>query len=134
VINRCPGKELKILKLMLQVILIQPVSVHKIPGFFDGLVSIQDVGAQTTATRLDLRPGQRVLDACAAPGGKTCHILELEDVYVTAIDKDPERLMRVEENLSRLGLSAKTLTADLNKIETWWDGEYYDRILLDVPL
>jgi 16S rRNA (cytosine967-C5)-methyltransferase len=86
-----------------------------------------------TATRLDLRPGQRVLDACAAPGGKTCHILELEDVYVTAIDKDPERLMRVEENLRRLGLSAKTLTADLNKIEAWWDGEYYDRILLDVP-
>ena len=115
------------------VILIQPVPVHKIPGFFDGLVSIQDVGAQTTATRLDLQPGQRVLDACAAPGGKTCHILELEDVYVTAIDKDPERLMRVEENLRRLGLSAKTLTADLNKIETWWDGEYYDRILLDVP-
>jgi len=115
------------------VILTQPVSVYQIPGFFDGLVSIQDVGAQTTATRLDLRPGQRVLDACAAPGGKTCHILELEDVCVTAADKDPVRLARVEENLTRLGLSARTLMADINKIENWWDGEYYDRILLDVP-
>ena len=82
------------------VILTQPVSVYQIPGFFDGLVSIQDVGAQTTATRLDLRPGQRVLDACAAPGGKTCHILELEDVCLTAADKDPVRLARVEENLT----------------------------------
>ena len=115
------------------VILREPVSVYQIPGFFEGLVSVQDVGAQTTATRLDLRPGQRVLDACAAPGGKTCHILELEDVYVTAADKDPKRLMRVEENLRRLCLTAKTLVADMSDTDTWWEGEEYDRILLDVP-
>ncbi|MDC1311011.1 16S rRNA (cytosine(967)-C(5))-methyltransferase RsmB [Burkholderiales bacterium] len=115
------------------VILTQPVSVHQIPGFFEGLVSVQDVGAQMTATRLDLRPGQRVLDACAAPGGKTCHILELEDVYVTATDKDPERIIRVRENLDRLSLAAETQAADISDTEAWWDGELYDRILLDVP-
>ncbi|MBA4740223.1 MAG: 16S rRNA (cytosine(967)-C(5))-methyltransferase RsmB [Burkholderiales bacterium] len=115
------------------VILSQPVPVAKIPGFFEGLISVQDVGAQTTAPQLGLRPGQRVLDACAAPGGKTCHILELEDVFVTAIDKDPKRLIKVEENLTRLSLTAKTLAIDMCDIGAWWDGKHYDRILLDVP-
>ena len=98
------------------LILDEPVSVHKIPGFFDGLVSVQDVGAQTTASRLDLQPGLKVLDACSAPGGKACHILELEDVHLTALDKDPTRLLRVEENLSRLDLSATTQVADASNI------------------
>ena len=115
------------------VILNEPVSVHQIPGFFDGLVSVQDVGAQTTATRLDLQPGHKVLDACSAPGGKACHILELEDVHLTALDKDATRLLRVEENLSRLDLTAKTQVADATKIESWWDAEAYDRVLLDAP-
>ena len=115
------------------LILDEPVSVHKIPGFFDGLVSVQDVGAQTTASRLDLQPGLKVLDACSAPGGKACHILELEDVHLTALDKDPTRLLRVEENLSRLDLSATTQVADASNIHSWWDAEPYDRILLDVP-
>ena len=108
------------------------VGVSAIPGFEQGLASVQDAGAQLAAPLLDVHDGMRVLDACAAPGGKSCHILELADVNLTAIDSDPKRLVRVEENLQRLGLSA-TLKAFEAQTRVWWDGEQYDRILADVP-
>ena len=106
--------------------------VAAIPGFEEGLASVQDAGAQLAAPLLDVQDGMRVLDACAAPGGKTCHILELADADVTAVDADPKRLLRVEENLQRLGLSA-TLKAFEAQTKVWWDGQQYDRILADVP-
>ena len=108
------------------------IGVAAMPGFDQGLCSVQDAGAQLAAPLLDLQKGMRVLDACAAPGGKTCHILELADVDVTAIDSDPKRLVRVEENLTRLGLTA-TLKAFEAQTRVWWDGQQYDRILADVP-
>jgi 16S rRNA (cytosine967-C5)-methyltransferase len=107
-------------------------AVGLIPGFDQGLVSVQDAGAQLAAPLLDLQDGMRVLDACAAPGGKTCHILETADVDLTAVDSDPKRLVRIEENLQRLGLSA-TLKAFEAQTRVWWDGQQYDRILADVP-
>jgi 16S rRNA (cytosine967-C5)-methyltransferase len=109
------------------------VSVDKLPGFFDGRVSVQDAGAQYAATLLDAAPGMRVLDACAAPGGKTAHILELADVEMTALDKDEKRLQRVAENLQRLDLSATLLTGDAADTAAWWDGKPFERILADVP-
>ncbi|MBC7685385.1 MAG: 16S rRNA (cytosine(967)-C(5))-methyltransferase RsmB, partial [Bdellovibrionales bacterium] len=108
------------------------IGVSAIPGFEQGAASVQDAGAQLAAPLLDVKNGMRVLDACAAPGGKTCHILELADVELTAIDSDPKRLVRVEENLQRLGLSA-TLKAFEAQTRVWWDGQQYDRILADVP-
>ncbi|MES2261823.1 MAG: 16S rRNA (cytosine(967)-C(5))-methyltransferase RsmB [Pseudomonadota bacterium] len=112
--------------------LLKPVGVHLIPGFDAGLVSVQDAGAQLAAQLLDVEDGMRVLDACAAPGGKTCHILELADVDVTALDADARRLQRVGENLERLGLQATLKAADAQNPD-WWDGQSYDRILADVP-
>ncbi|TFW29977.1 16S rRNA (cytosine(967)-C(5))-methyltransferase RsmB [Massilia horti] len=110
----------------------QAVNVAHIPGFAEGLVSVQDAGAQLAAPLLDLADGMRVLDACAAPGGKSGHILELADVDLTAVDCDPKRLARVGENLQRLGLPA-TLVAGQAQDRDWWDGRQYDRILADVP-
>ena len=115
------------------VLLDKPVSVDKLPGFFDGRVSVQDAGAQYAARLLDVRDGQRVLDACAAPGGKTAHILESAEVELVALDKDEKRLQRVAENLQRLGLSATLLTGDAASPQDWWDGRPFDRILADVP-
>ena len=116
--------------------LAKPVGVAQIPGFADGLVSVQDAGAQLAAPLLDVQAGMRVLDACAAPGGKTCHILELADagagVHVTALDADPKRLARVDENLQRLQLQATLQAADA-QTAAWWDGKPFDRILADVP-
>ena len=112
--------------------LAKPVGVGLIPGFADGLVSVQDAAAQLAAPLLDVRNGMRVLDACAAPGGKTCHILELADAEVTALDADPKRLTRVEENLQRLQLKAALQAAEA-QTSTWWDGKPFDRILADVP-
>jgi 16S rRNA (cytosine967-C5)-methyltransferase len=112
--------------------LAKPVGVSLIPGFADGLVSVQDAGAQLAAPLLDVRDGMRVLDACAAPGGKTCHILELAAADVTALDADAKRLARVDENLQRLGLNAVLQTAEAQK-SAWWDGRQFDRILADVP-
>ena len=106
--------------------------VTEIPGFMQGLVSVQDAGAQLAAPLLDVQAGMRVLDACAAPGGKTGHLLELADIDLTAIDQDPERLERVGQNLERLGLSARLLCADASRREGW-DGRLFDRILADVP-
>ena len=109
------------------------VGVDALPGFADGAVSVQDAGAQWAARLLDLAPGQRVLDACAAPGGKTGHILELADVELTALDIDAERLRRVAENLQRLQRPAALLEGDAAAPERWWDGRAFDRILADVP-
>lgn len=109
------------------------VSVDKLPGFFEGMVSVQDAGAQYAAGLLDARTGMRVLDACAAPGGKTAHILELADVEMVALDKDESRLLRVNDNLQRLGLSATLRSGDAAIPESWWDGRLFDRILADVP-
>lgn len=110
-----------------------PCNVRDLPGFAEGVVSVQDFGAQKAALLLDVAEGMRVLDACAAPGGKTGHILELAQVKLLALDVDAERLQRVEDNLQRLGLSATLKAADAAKPETWWDGQPFDRILADVP-
>jgi 16S rRNA (cytosine967-C5)-methyltransferase len=112
-----------------------PLPVEKLPGFAEGVVSVQDTAAQLAAPLLDPRPGQRVLDVCAAPGGKTVHILEScpELKELVAVDIAPERTARIRENLARAGLSATLLTADATRPETWWDGRPFDRILLDAP-
>ena len=107
--------------------------VARIPGFADGWVSVQDEAAQRAAPLLDLADGMRVLDACAAPGGKTGHLLELADVDVTALDTDRARLARVGENLERLGLAARCVVGDAAAPGPWWDGQRFDRILADVP-
>jgi len=113
----------------------KPVPVDVLPGFSAGYVSVQDGAAQLAAGLLDLHPGQRVLDACAAPGGKTAHILESQPdlAMVTAVDIEPHRLARIEENLSRLSLHACQIAGDVAAPSAWWDGKRYDRILLDVP-
>ena len=111
----------------------KPVAVDKLPGFFDGLVSVQDAGAQYAARLLDVHDGMRVLDACAAPGGKTAHILECAQVEMVAVDKDEKRLQRVAENLQRLELSPQLLVGDAAEPDKWWDGRTFDRILADVP-
>jgi 16S rRNA (cytosine967-C5)-methyltransferase len=114
------------------------VAAEDIPGFREGQVSVQDPAAQLAAGLLQLAPGLRVLDACAAPGGKACHILELcPEVELTALDRSPERLERVRENLDRLGLAAgpglRLLAADALEPDGWWDGKGFQRILLDAP-
>ena len=116
--------------------LTQPSPVTQLPGFAAGDVSVQDAAAQLAAPLLlgpDLKSGARVLDACAAPGGKTAHLLELADLDVLALDSDPARLTRVQETLARLGLTATTVAADAGAPETWWDGRPFDAILLDAP-
>ena len=113
--------------------LLRPMPVEQLPGFATGEVSVQDAGAQQAAKLLDVADGMRVLDACAAPGGKTAHILELANAQVTALDADPARLRRVDANLQRLGLAAKSECADAARIESWWDGKAFDRVLLDAP-
>ncbi len=115
------------------VTLDKAISVHGLPGFDEGQVSVQDAGAQWAARLLDAQPGERVLDACAAPGGKTGHILERADVALTALDVDATRLARVQENLDRLHLSAKLVVGDASNPDAWWDGQPFDRILADVP-
>jgi 16S rRNA (cytosine967-C5)-methyltransferase len=110
-----------------------PLPAARIPGLAEGLVSVQDAAAQRAAPLLDLTDGQRVLDACAAPGGKTTHLLEQADVVVTALDADAGRLARVSANLARLGLTAQLVCGDAAEPAAWWDGAEYDRILADVP-
>ena len=110
----------------------RPVPVTQIPGFVDGLVSVQDAAAQLAVPLLDLQDGMHVLDACAAPGGKTGHILESANLDLLALDADSGRLQRVSENLDRLQLSAKLIAGDATN-NRWWDGQYFDRILADVP-
>jgi len=115
------------------ILLDKPVPVERLPGFGEGLVSVQDPGAQRAAILLDPAPASRVLDACAAPGGKAAHLLERADLDLVALDLKPARCRRVEENLARLGLSATIKVADCIKKDTWWDGRLFDAILADVP-
>jgi 16S rRNA (cytosine967-C5)-methyltransferase len=115
--------------------LVEPVDVEALPGFAAGEVSVQDLSAQHAAELLDLRPGQRVLDACAAPGGKTGHILETlaGRGEVWAVDRDAARLDRVRDNLVRLGAAAVLVAGDATEPAAWWDGKAFDRVLIDAP-
>lgn len=117
------------------ITLAEPRDVYQLPGFADGAASVQDEAAQLAAPLLELKPGQRVLDACCAPGGKTCHILELQPELqeLVALDLEPARLERVRENLQRLQLSATLKAADGRDLNSWWDGQPFQRILLDAP-
>ncbi len=118
------------------VTLARPCAVTQLPGFAEGDVSVQDAAAQLAAPLLigtGLPPRARVLDACAAPGGKTAHLLELAELDVTALDRDAARLTRVHETLQRLGLRARVCQADAGAPATWWDGVAFDAILLDSP-
>jgi 16S rRNA (cytosine967-C5)-methyltransferase len=111
-----------------------PMGVEALPGFAAGEVSVQDAAAQLAAGLLAAGPGMRVLDACAAPGGKTGHLLErCPEIELTALDISPARLARIRENLVRLGLEAQVLAGDARDPSAWWDGKPYDRILLDAP-
>jgi 16S rRNA (cytosine967-C5)-methyltransferase len=107
--------------------------IDALPGFADGDFAVQDPGAQRAAEWLDLRDGQRVLDACAAPGGKAGHLLELAAIDLLALDVDAARCRRVEDNLKRLGHQARIVVGDAGRPAEWWDGQGFDRILADVP-
>lgn len=112
----------------------KPTNVEQLPGFATGAVSVQDAAAQLAAFLLDCQPGMRVLDACAAPGGKTGHLLEQANgLHLVALDSSTVRLQRVNDNLKRLQLTAHVISADAGEIGQWWDGKTFDRILLDAP-
>ena len=124
--------------------LAQPIAVEQLPGFEQGWISVQDEAPQLSTALLNLAPGQRVLDACCAPGGKSCHILEAEPELgeLLALDIDPQRLLRVEQNLNRLQLNQqqkqaasniKLVSGDASRVDDWWDNKPFDRILLDAP-
>ncbi|WP_339442809.1 16S rRNA (cytosine(967)-C(5))-methyltransferase RsmB [Pseudomonas hunanensis] len=117
------------------IVLAEACDVRGLPGFAEGWVSVQDEAAQLAADLLELAPGQRVLDACCAPGGKTCHLLEAEAglAHVVAIDLEAKRLTRVRENLDRLQLDAELIACDARDTASWWDGKPFQRILLDAP-
>jgi 16S rRNA (cytosine967-C5)-methyltransferase len=115
------------------LLLERPVPVERLPGFDSGEVSVQDAGAQRAAYCLDVADGQRVLDACAAPGGKSGHLLECAQLELTALDADAGRCARLERNLARLGLHARVMNADCTRPGDWWDGVPFDRVLADVP-
>ncbi len=111
----------------------RPLAVERLPNFSEGWISVQDAGAQLAAGFLDVKDGMRVLDACAAPGGKTSHLLEIADIELVAVDKEEERLRRVRENLQRLHLDAQVVCGDAETPVDWWDGKPFQRILADVP-
>jgi 16S rRNA (cytosine967-C5)-methyltransferase len=117
------------------IILDEPIHAEDLPGFAEGEVSVQDGAAQLAVELLQLAPQQRVLDACAAPGGKLCHILESQSDLsaVIAVEKDQGRMSSITENLARLKLQAQCICQDVNEVDKWWDGESFDRILLDAP-
>ncbi|MFA7891412.1 16S rRNA (cytosine(967)-C(5))-methyltransferase RsmB [Pseudomonas putida] len=117
------------------IVLAEPRDVRDLPGFAEGWISVQDEAAQLAADLLELAPGQRVLDACCAPGGKTCHVLEAQAglAHVVAIDLEAKRLVRVRENLDRLKLDAELIACDARDTASWWDGKPFQRILLDAP-
>jgi 16S rRNA (cytosine967-C5)-methyltransferase len=117
------------------IVLEEAMDVHALPGFADGDVSVQDGAAQLAAELLMLEPGQRVLDACAAPGGKTAHIAEREPALaaLVAVDQDEKRLLTVTENLMRLKSTATCIASDVANVDAWWDKQLFDRILLDAP-
>lgn len=111
----------------------QSTDVTRLPGFADGSCSVQDEAAQMAAEILAPRAGERVLDACAAPGGKSCHLLESADIQLTAIELEASRVPRIHENLARLQLQAEVICDDASAIDRWWDGQPFDAILLDAP-
>lgn len=115
------------------IVLRRPRPVERLPGFRAGDFSVQDAGAQLAAPLLGAKAGMRVLDACAAPGGKAAHLLELADIDLLALDVDATRCQRIRENFSRLELRAEVRAADAAEPATWWDGRPFDRILLDAP-
>ena len=115
------------------IVLDDPSNVVALPGFAEGRLSVQDYGAQLAAPFLGVKDGMRVLDACAAPGGKTTHILEHTKCELIALDKDSHRLGRVRDNMARLGVSAIAHVADAAILDAWWDGRAFDRVLADVP-
>ncbi len=115
------------------LVVAQSLDITRLPGYADGCFSVQDGAAQFAAGLLDARHGMRVLDACAAPGGKAAHILETADVELLALDRDPQRLPRMRENLLRLRLHAEVQAGDAASSETWWNGRQFERILLDAP-
>jgi len=116
------------------ILLDSPCDVYQLPNFDKGAASVQDGSAQQVAAILQIAPQQRILDACAAPGGKTCHILETEPTNdVIALDIDPDRLLQIKQNTDRLGLQATLSAADASDIDSWWDGQKFDRILIDAP-
>ena len=117
------------------IILDKPVAVDLLPGFADGMISVQDTAAQLAAGLLDVQPGQRVLDVCAAPGGKAAHILETQPQLkeLVAVDIEASRMHRVSDTLQRLKLPAKLVVGDAAKPEDWWEGQLFERILLDAP-
>ena len=115
------------------IIIKKPLDVNKIPGFLDGKVSVQDLGAQLAAHIIELKNDQRVLDACSAPGGKACHMLELEKIQLTAIESDKQRTIKIIDNIKRQGFTAQILNKKIDNENEWWDKQYFDRILLDVP-
>jgi 16S rRNA (cytosine967-C5)-methyltransferase len=115
------------------VLLERSTDVTRLPGFAEGRFAVQDGAAQATADLLDVRDGQRVLDACAAPGGKACHVLERADVALTALESAAPRMPRIRGNLQRLGLHAELVEGDAGDPAAWWDGRAFDRILVDAP-
>lgn len=115
------------------LILERPVPVERLPNFAEGWVSVQDAGAQYAPRLLDIQDGMRVLDACAAPGGKSAHMLEMANVALLSLDQDEQRLERVRDNLQRLNLNAQVVCADAATPQDWWDGTRFQRILADVP-
>lgn len=116
------------------VLLALPQDVVQIPGFIEGEVSVQDAAAQLTVSLMDIEPKLKILDACAAPGGKLCHLLETESSLVaTGLDVNDERIKKIKENLSRLNLRATLICADATAAPDWWNGDLFDRILVDAP-
>ncbi len=115
------------------LVLARPLAVARLPGHAEGRLSVQDAGAQWAARLLGAQDGERVLDACSAPGGRAAHILERAGADLLALELDPARAVRVERNLARLGLRAELKVADCRRLATWWDGRSFDRILADVP-
>lgn len=116
------------------LVLEQAVAIDQIPGFSEGWFSVQDAAAQLAAPLLDVQPGMRVLDLCAAPGGKSLHLAQLiPDIKLSLLDVSASRLQRVTQNLQRAGVAAEVITGDAAQPEGWWSGESYDRILADVP-
>ncbi len=124
----------KIATLPAALVLQQARDVTQLPGFDKGWFSVQDAGAQLAAQILQPQQGDKILDACAAPGGKTAHLFEMQpNIEITALDISETRLQRVQENCQRLGFKPKIITADATAVDDWWQGELFDKILLDVP-
>ena len=115
------------------LIIKNPLNINDIPGFLEGNISVQDLGAQIATELLDLKKNQKILDACAAPGGKTCNILEYANVDVTALEINEIRVKKIIDNLNRLELKANVIHGALSNDNLWWNREHFDRILLDVP-